>query len=408
MKLKRIGLWLFFLIILGQAGSTSAAPVYQVYQNDKWLKDFDQKIEAIAYAKRWSHSSVRLEQHWIWNNYPYQIYQNENRLKEIVSYSEAISFAKRWENASVRKMPGDTWVWDNYPFEVYQDDQLKDTFTQLIEAVALSKQTPNSMVKRKGAPFTLYENQSQYQVYQNGQLLKEFVSLLDAITYAKKWDYSRVIRKNDQKELWKFRDQLKGFILHHAPIIKQNPELPRGCEVTSVAMLLNEGGLPVNKLELAEQVVKDPAPFKRLKSGKVSWGDPNRGFLGNMFDLSKPGYGVYHEPLSFLINSHMKGNGLDLTGMEFKDILYFLEKGHPIVTIINSRFSPVHDWVSWEGPNGLVRATYREHAVLLVGYDQKYVYVNDPLSGQKNRKLNRASFEQGWIQMGRQALTYLR
>lgn len=405
--MTRIGLWLFFLLILGQASSTSASTIYQVYQNDKWLKNFDEKIEAIAFAKRWSHSSVRVEQQWIWNNYPYQIYQNENRLKEIQSYSEAISFAEKWENASVRKMPGDTWVWDNYPFEVYQDNQLKDTFSQLIEAVAFSKKTPNSVVKRKGDSFTLYENQPQYQVFQNDNLLQEFVSLSAAVTYSKKWDYSRVVRKKDQKVLWKFRDTLKGFTLHNAPLIKQNPELPRGCEVTSVAMLLNEAGVPVNKLELAEQVVKDPTPFKRLKSGKASWGDPNRGFIGSMYNLSKPGFGVYHEPLSFLINGHMKGNGLDLTGMDFKDVLYFLEKGHPIVTIINSRFRPVNDWVSWEGPNGLVRVTYREHAVLLVGYDHKYVYVNDPLSGQKNRKLNRASFEQGWIQMGRQALTHM-
>lgn len=394
--------------MFGYASSTSAASIYQVYQNDKWLKNFEEKMEAIVYAKRWSHSSVRLEQQWIWNNYPYQIYQNEKWLKEIERYSEAIDFAKKWENASVRKMPGDAWVWDNYPFEVYLDNQLLDTFHQLIEAVAFSKKKLGSMVKRKGDSFTLYENQAQYQVYQNENLLRQFTSLSAAVTYAKKWDYSRIIRKKDQKVLWQYRDTLKGFTLHHAPLIKQNPELPRGCEVTSVAMLLNEGGVPVHKLELAEQVVKDPAPFKRLKNGRASWGDPNRGFLGNMYDLSKPGLGVYHEPLSFLIHSHTKGNGLDLTGMEFKDVLYFLEKGHPIVTIITSRFRPVHDWVSWEGPRGLVRTTYREHAVLLVGYDHKYVYVNDPLSGQKNRKLDRSSFEQGWIQMGRQALTYMR
>jgi len=51
-------------------------------------------------------------------------------------------------------------------------------------------------------------------------------------------------------------------------LILQNPELERGCEVTSLAMLLNFNGLSVDKLELAENIKY--VPFQ------------NNGFMGNM------------------------------------------------------------------------------------------------------------------------------
>lgn len=47
----------------------------------------------------------------------------------------------------------------------------------------------------------------------------------------------------------------KGLILD-VPLIAQNPELPRGCEVTSLAMLLNYAGIKVDKMKLAKEVKK--------------------------------------------------------------------------------------------------------------------------------------------------------
>jgi uncharacterized protein YvpB len=81
-----------------------------------------------------------------------------------------------------------------------------------------------------------------------------------------------------------------------APLIAQYPQLPRGCEVTRLAMMLNHASIHVSKMTLAKQVKKDPTPYK-VKDGNTYLGNPNTGFVGDMYDLKKPGYGVYHEPI---------------------------------------------------------------------------------------------------------------
>jgi uncharacterized protein YvpB len=50
--------------------------------------------------------------------------------------------------------------------------------------------------------------------------------------------------------------------------------------------------------------------------------------------------------------------------------------------------------------------SYREHSVLVVGYDENNVYVNDPLADQPYTAVSRDSFEDSWIQMGKQAISY--
>ena len=85
-------------------------------------------------------------------------------------------------------------------------------------------------------------------------------------------------------------------VLLDVPIIKQLPELPRGCEVTSLAMLLQYSGVNADKMTLARQIKKNPAKIHKL-NGQVHYGDPNEGFIGDMYNIHKPGLGVYHAPI---------------------------------------------------------------------------------------------------------------
>lgn len=191
------------------------------------------------------------------------------------------------------------------------------------------------------------------------------------------------------------------------PIIGQYPQLPRGCEVTSLAMLLNYAGIDVDKMELATKIRKDATPYKKNKQ-QIYFGNPNQGFVGDMYDLSNPGYGVYHEPIADLAKTYLKDSVHDFSGSSFDQILYYISQGQPVWVITNATFEKLapNAFQEWKTPQGPVSITMREHSVLVTGYDQEYIYFNDPLDAKK-RKVSITSFKEAWIQMGRQAITIL-
>ncbi|MDB5084955.1 MAG: hypothetical protein JWN30_1841 [Bacilli bacterium] len=190
------------------------------------------------------------------------------------------------------------------------------------------------------------------------------------------------------------------------PSQAQDPELYNGCEVTSLSMLLSAAGHPVPKTVLADEVLKDPAPEEEDAAGDpVSWGNPNRGFVGDITG-ENPGYGVYHAPIASLVNEFMSGQANDLTGSSFDAVLQQVAAGKPVVVWTTVGFEPTTSWVTWQSPTGPVHATLEEHCVLLVGYDAGHVMINDPLDGTKDKAVDRDPFIAAWKQLGQQAITY--
>ncbi|GGE40550.1 hypothetical protein GCM10011391_19150 [Pullulanibacillus camelliae] len=215
-----------------------------------------------------------------------------------------------------------------------------------------------------------------------------------------------------QQRLTKVKAERRPFKLPseahlNVPLIKQLPELPRGCEVTSLAMLLNYAGYSVSKETLAKQVKKDPTPYKKT-NGHVHFGNPNHGFVGAMDTFDKPGLGVYHGPIAELAERYMGERVIDLTGKSFSTVLKQLAEGAPVWIINNTLFTKLSDtyWEKWSTPEGPIEITYKEHSVLVTGYDNQWIYFNDPLAGKKDRRIKRASFIEGWKQMGSQAISY--
>ena len=200
----------------------------------------------------------------------------------------------------------------------------------------------------------------------------------------------------------------KEQVLLDAPVVSQLPELPRGCEVTSLAMLLNYAGMKVDKMELADKLKKDQTP-RSVISGTVHFGNPNDGFVGNMYNLNEAGYGVYHRPIAELAENYLPGRIKDLSNSNFEDLKLYLSDGKPIWVVTNTLYQKLSDeqFTTWETPTGQVKITNKEHAVLLTGYDQQNIYFNDPLTGAKNKKAPIADFKESWVQMGSQAITFL-
>jgi len=192
-----------------------------------------------------------------------------------------------------------------------------------------------------------------------------------------------------------------------APLVKQNPELPSGCEITALTMLLQFDGIQKDKMELLPKMETDPTPIRWAEDGSIAyWGNPNLGYVGDITGKKK-GFGIYHAALFELLKKYIP-EGIDLTRSSFDRLEQQIAQGIPVVvwTTITYTVPKEEQWVVWDSPLGPVKTTFQEHSVLLVGYDEGHVYVNDPLSGGIKVKIEKEQFISSWEAMGRQALSY--
>lgn len=153
------------------------------------------------------------------------------------------------------------------------------------------------------------------------------------------------------------------------PLIAQRPELPTGCEITSVTMMLQYKGCDVNKIDLANEMPKSS--------------DPNKGYSGNPFRTS--GWTIYPSALIGLITKYT-GGANDLTGSI--DMVY---------TALNMN-KPVVAWVKMHG--------FSVHAITLTGYDSDCFYYNDPWTAEKNVLISKSDFLKLWNTQAQRAITY--
>ena len=227
---------------------------------------------------------------------------------------------------------------------------------------------------------------------------------IEDVVYAVQVKYNNPSRKisiTEEKEI-----KIKESVLLDVPIINQLPELPRGCEVTSLAMLLQFADIEVDKMTLANEIAKDQTPYKK-KNNQIYYGNPNDGFIGDIYSLDGPGLGVYHAPIANLAKKYLPNYIVDFTGSNFEEIKKYLSNNQPVWVITNTRYKKLSDdkFVKWNTPSGKIKITYSEHSVVITGYDDNYVYFNDPLTGEKNKKAPINEFKESWVQMGSQAIT---
>lgn len=242
----------------------------------------------------------------------------------------------------------------------------------------------------------------------DGEILEYVDSYEEAVLLAKELENATIVYSDSSNVVWEEIDLPQQAFIQDVPLISQLPELPRGCEVTSLAMFLRSAGIPTDKMTLAEEVVKDPTPYS-VKDGIVHFGNPNDGFVGDMYTFDNPGYGVYVGPIYDLANQYLPNRVVNMTGTTFNEVRQSIARGKPVWVVIHTKFGklPKTSFETWKTPTGEVSITYHQHAVVITGYDQQYVYFNDPLTNERNRQVLSSRFIEAWEQMGSQAITYI-
>lgn len=192
-----------------------------------------------------------------------------------------------------------------------------------------------------------------------------------------------------------------------APVVLQFPELYNGCEIAALTMMVNFYGIDKSKMDLLPELKQDLTPIEYNKDGSISyWGNPNLGFVGDITGKEK-GYGIYHTALFELLIKYIP-TGIDFTGKNFDELEQQISDGFPVLvwTTVSYTKPSEKQWMVWDSPLGPIRATFQEHTVILVGYDQDHVFINDPLINKKGIKVEKNQFIESWEAMGKQALSY--
>ena len=182
----------------------------------------------------------------------------------------------------------------------------------------------------------------------------------------------------------------------------QNPELPTGCEITSLTMLLNYIGFDADKLVLAD---------KYLEKGEYRAADPNKVFVGD--PASYYAYGCYSDVIvnaaeKFLEDNDRTGSWevRNITGCDADALYSALAEGNPVVVWATMGMKEPKKGAEWIIPETNEKYVWAagEHCLLLTGYDSKadIVYMNDPLKGAM--KYKKSLFEKRFVQMGRNAV----
>ena len=160
--------------------------------------------------------------------------------------------------------------------------------------------------------------------------------------------------------------------------ILQNPELPTGCEITSLAIVLNHLGIVADKCYLADNY---------LDKGPAGYTLPYEAFIGNPRSETDS-FGCYSPVIVKCANKYLEDIGsiyraTDLSGSRFEDLLSEIDASNPVIVWATINMDKPYYSVTWNINGKEFRWKRREHCLVLTGYDygKGIVYVSDPMKG---------------------------
>ena len=173
----------------------------------------------------------------------------------------------------------------------------------------------------------------------------------------------------------------RGYMNIGAPLILQNPELPTGCEITSLTMALKFMGFNVDKVTLADWFL-EKAPYRTADYRKKFVGDPK----------TYMAYGCFAPVIEKSAHKFLDGVGnkkfeiRNISGCSFDKVRSFIDMGYPVIIWGTIDMAPAGTGAAWIDKESGSTITWvaNEHCMLMTGYDLGHhqIFVNDPLRGR--------------------------
>ena len=187
-----------------------------------------------------------------------------------------------------------------------------------------------------------------------------------------------------------------SYVIDNFESIIQTPELPTGCEITALTMVLNYYGYDADKVVMATEYLPIvPTYFYYDSEGNLYGPDLNNYFIGDPTTTS--GYICGTGAITPAADDYLEDVGssmraVDMTGSTPEELYQLVSEDTPVVvwvTIYMVERSGVSGWYTESGE--YVDWSTSDHGAVLIGYSEDTVTIADPISGIV--EYDRAAFE---------------
>ena len=193
--------------------------------------------------------------------------------------------------------------------------------------------------------------------------------------------------------------------------ILQLPAMPNGCEVTSLAMVLQALGYDATNILLAESYM--PQGWLYEYRGVYYASDPAYYYIGD--PASSYGYYMLAPALVQTANAYLADRGgacvaVDVSGAGEDELEAMLAAGTPVIVWATMDYGNARYGTPWvlESTGEIYLPYANLHCQVLVGADEDYFYINNPLLEGAAQAVPRADFMYGYRALDCQAVVVAR
>lgn len=224
------------------------------------------------------------------------------------------------------------------------------------------------------------------------------------VPQTEQWDVCVCAMKQRQEEDRAQPDNLE--LWQPLELILQNPELPNGCEITSMAMVLDAAGYPVDKLALYDYLPRQPVTSR---ANRRTGPDPELAYAGDAASETG-GWYCFEGPLVESANRWLEDQGgalraVSATGLSRAELDTYAQQEIPVVCWATLGYEPPQRSESraWRLPDGTIYRPYVNlHCVVLAGADGDQYRIADPISGMT--EVDAGLFWESFSAMGSRAV----
>lgn len=174
-------------------------------------------------------------------------------------------------------------------------------------------------------------------------------------------------------------------LIDNFSIIYQEPELPTGCEITAMTMLMNYYGCSVDKTTMASEYLPTADYNCYEKDGVTVGTDFEKYFMGDPFSVSGCVCGT--PAVEKAANDYFKENSkglkaVDISGSTPDELYKHIANGTPVFVLCTIGMYDRYETQGWLTEDGrYIEWSTNDHGAVLIGYSKTTVTIADPISG---------------------------